>query len=209
MKIKSDKIWFTSDTHYGHQNLVRGETLWRDRLGNVPIDHVRDFDTTKQMNEALVNGINSRVESSDWLIHLGDWSFGGYSRIREFRDQINCNNIILILGNHDHHIQRDSHNGPLRSLFQRIESYLEVFCTHKKTNRFILCHYPISSWNNMHYGSFMLHGHQHLKGESRFGIGRTMDVGMCGALSVDSLRPYHVSEIFDLLNSRTHEPAGY
>ena len=38
----------------------------------------------------------------------------------------------------------------------------------------------------------MLHGHQHLKGDVRFGEGRRMDVGMCGS---PEFRPYHIDEV--------------
>jgi calcineurin-like phosphoesterase family protein len=210
MKLKTDRVWFTSDTHYGHQNIVRGETRWRDETGAIPLNNVRDFDSLIEMNQSLVKGINLHVEPSDWLIHLGDWSFGGCPRIKEFREQINCNNIVLILGNHDQHIQRDSGGGPFRSLFHRAESYLEVFYSAGNHNsRIILCHYPISSWNEMHYGSYMLHGHQHLKGDSRFGIGRTMDVGACGTFSEGKFRPYHIDEIFGLLENRSSETPLY
>jgi hypothetical protein len=42
----------------------------------------------------------------------------------------------------------------------------------------------------------MLHGHQHLKGDKRFGNGKRMDVGMCGS---PEFRPYRLEEIVDLL----------
>ncbi len=57
------------------------------------------------MNQCLVDSVNSRVKEDDYLVHLGDWSFGGIDNIWNFRKQINCNNIILILGNHDQHIK--------------------------------------------------------------------------------------------------------
>jgi hypothetical protein len=48
-------------------------------------------------------------------------------------------------------------------------------------------------------GAFMIHGHQHLKGDSRFGEGRRMDVGMCGS---PEFRPYHIDEVLELLSGR-------
>ena len=103
---RNAKVWFTSDTHYGHKNICRGVSEWdlNDHGGHLS---VRDFDTVDQMNDAIVNGINKYVNSEDYLIHLGDWSFGGIENIWNFRKRINCKNIILILGNHDHHIDKD------------------------------------------------------------------------------------------------------
>lgn len=203
MKLTSNNIWFTSDTHYGHKNIVLGETNWRNSEGKIPVEQVRNFPTTEEMNELMVENINKHVLPSDWLIHLGDWSFGGYDKIKEFRDQINCNNIVLILGNHDHHIQRDTVG--FRKLFSHIANYEEMRISREKSQgsqNIILCHYPIVSWNMMHHGSFMLHGHQHLKGDSRFGIGKRMDVGLCGS---EEFRPYHLEEIVDILKNRQFE----
>jgi hypothetical protein len=55
----------------------------------------------------------------------------------------------------------------------------------------------------MHHGSFMLHGHQHLKGEKKFGQGKRLDIGLCGS---EEFRPYHMEEIVDLLKNRQFEP---
>jgi calcineurin-like phosphoesterase family protein len=205
MKLQSNNIWFTSDTHYSHSNLVRGTTNWRNEHGEVPVEQVRNFETLEQMNDLMVENINAHVKAKDWLIHLGDWSFGGYDRVKEFRDQINCQNIVLILGNHDHHIQRDKPNGPLRKLFTHVAHYEELAISRgsdQDKNKIVLCHYPIISWNNMHHGSYMLHGHQHLKGDKRFGHGRRMDVGLCGSEDF-GFRPYHIQEILDTLKNRT------
>lgn len=203
MKLTSNNIWFTSDTHYSHSNIVRGVTNWRDKDGEIPIEQVRNFETVEAMNDIMVNNINELVDSKDWLIHLGDWSFGGYDRIKEFRDRINCKNIVLILGNHDHHIERDKSGGPLRKLFSHVAHYEELQVSRKDSekSKFILCHYPIVSWNGMHHGTYMLHGHQHLKGENRFGNGRRLDIGICGTEDF-GFRPYNIEEIHLLLDRR-------
>jgi len=197
-------IWLTSDTHYSHGGICRGTTHWRakDSEGNlfIPLDAVRDFDTIEDMNEAMINNINLHVKENDILFHMGDWSFGGIENITEFRYRINCKNIHLITGNHDHHIE--SNKDGIRRYFSSVNSYLEVTIKDSNskektsTSKLILCHYPIVSWNNMRKGSYMLHGHQHLKGDQRFGNGKRMDVGMCGH---PEFRPYSLTEIFDLL----------
>ena len=203
MKLTSNNVWFTSDTHYGHSNIVKGVTNWRNAEGEVPIEQVRDFSSVETMNELMVSNINQHVQASDWLIHLGDWSFGGYDKIEEFREQINCNNVVLILGNHDHHIQRDIPK--FRKMFNHITHYEELRVSQgsNPSNTMILCHYPIISWNQMHHGSYMLHGHQHLKGDRKFGQGKRLDVGMCGS---EDFRPYHIDEVVNLLKDRQFEP---
>jgi calcineurin-like phosphoesterase family protein len=198
MKLQSNNIWFTSDTHYGHNNIVSGVTKWRNEDGEVPFDAVRNFPDVETMNDMMVDNINKLVEENDYLIHLGDWSFGGIERVTEFRERINCKNIVLMLGNHDHHIQKEKH---LQKLFTHVTHYEELKVTQKHdSHKFILCHYPIISWNNQRNGAYMLHGHQHLKGDRRFcdRQEKRMDIGLCGS---PEFRPYHIDELVTTLNN--------
>jgi calcineurin-like phosphoesterase family protein len=198
MKLQSNNIWFTSDTHYGHKNIVSGVTNWRNEDGEVPFDAVRNFPDTETMNDMIVDNINRNVEENDYLIHLGDWSFGGIEKVTEFRERINCKNIVLMLGNHDHHIQKEK---SLQKLFTHVTHYEELSVTKKhESHKFILCHYPIISWNNQRNGAYMIHGHQHLKGDKRFcdRQEKRMDIGLCGS---PNFRPYHLDEIVTTLNN--------
>jgi calcineurin-like phosphoesterase family protein len=200
MKLTTNNIWITSDTHYSHTNLVRGQTSWKNEDGEIPIQSVRDFESVEIMNDVMVNNINQSVDSNDWLIHLGDWSFGGFDRIKEFRDRLNCKNIVLIMGNHDHHIQRNEKE--IQKIFSHVSHYEEMNLSRNESKiSLVLCHYPIISWNGMYRGSYMLHGHQHLKGDARFGQGRRMDVGICGTEDI-GFRPYHIEEIFSIFENK-------
>ena len=200
MRIVSNDVWITSDTHYSHTNLCLSTTKW-DVSTERRLDAVRNFPSLEDMNETLVTNINNHVNPNDWLIHMGDWSFGGFEKVQEFRDQINCKNIVLMLGNHDHHIFNNEKN--VRKLFSHVAHYEELKVTKSEKHKpetLVLCHYPIISWNGMRKGSMMLHGHQHLKRDDRFGEGRRMDVGICGS---PEFRPYHIEEIFAILKDRT------
>jgi calcineurin-like phosphoesterase family protein len=136
------------------------------------------------MNTALVDNINNKVGENDVLIHLGDWSFGGFEMIEEFRSRIVCKNIHLVLGNHDHHIDNDK-NG-IKSLFSSVNHYINLDLRrpiNKATTekfKFVLMHFPIASWDNMNTGVIHLHGHVHLPPHLRIADGRAMDVGVDG-----------------------------
>ena len=91
------RAFFTSDSHFGHHNMCSGISRWKQGF--------RNYKTLEEMNQALVDGINSVVREDDVLFHLGDWSFGGIENIWKFRKQIKCKNIYLLLGNHDEHIE--------------------------------------------------------------------------------------------------------
>lgn len=142
-------IFFTGCTHYGHKNIVRGVSNWDSGY--------RDFDSIKDMNNVLVNSINSVVGPNDILYSLGDWSFGGQNNIVEFRERINCNHIHLVAGNHDEHIRYD--NGyEFKKLFASYNELTEILVNKQKIT---LCHYPLEVWDKSHRGAWMLHSHCH------------------------------------------------
>jgi calcineurin-like phosphoesterase family protein len=194
---KNKKVWITSDTHYGHTNICRGVTNWRMPNGSIPINQTRDFATIDKMNATIVNNINEIVGQDDILIHLGDWSFGGFENIQEFRNRIVCQNIHLLLGNHDHHIDRNREN--CQSFFTTV-NWFQQFEYQGDT---IEClHYPISSWNNLRKGRVHLHGHCHLPHHAKITNGRRMDVGMDGH---PDFQPY---DLADLIKSLKKLPIG-
>lgn len=81
-------IWFTSDTHFGHENMLR--------LADRP------WSTVGRMNDAMVASINSKVAADDELYILGDFSFKmTVQDAYELRKSIACKRIHLLPGNHD------------------------------------------------------------------------------------------------------------
>lgn len=81
-------IWFTSDTHFGHANVLK--------FSERPWDNIDD------MNYALIENINACVKPSDELYILGDFSFKlTVQQAYELRKLIRCKKIHLVHGNHD------------------------------------------------------------------------------------------------------------
>jgi len=191
--LTTGKVYITSDTHYGHKNIVRGTTNWRTQDGEVPVDSTRDFQTIEQMNERLIDGINHFVGQDDTLIMLGDVSFGGFDNIGIFLERLVCHNIHLILGNHDHHIDRNYDF--VQKRFLSVQHYLEVNIEGKD---FVLCHYPLQSWNGLNKGVIHLHGHVHLGPNRKFGNGKRLDVGVDG----NGMDPYSISDIIKMMDKR-------
>jgi calcineurin-like phosphoesterase family protein len=195
IKIDNDrKVWIISDTHFGHKNICRGVTEWRLPDGSVPIHQTRDFSNIGEMNDAIVHGINSVVGQDDVLIHLGDWSFGGFENVKIFRDRIVCQEIHLILGNHDHHIENN--RGDCQELFTSVNHYTKLMY---KFDTLVLMHYPIDSWDGLNKGHIHLHGHVHLPTGKIFGKGRRMDVGIDGSLF---FVPYSLDNVIKIVKLR-------
>lgn len=202
MKIvlkKDQNLFFTSDTHYNHSNICKATTNWAN-ADNV----TRDFKSLDHMNDTIVNNINEVVGENDVLIHLGDWSFGGFEVIDEFRNRIICKNIHLVLGNHDHHIERNKDN--IQRLFTSVNHYIELDIRRPSNTikngmdkfNFVVMHYPIASWNNMNSEVMHLHGHVHLPKHQRMGNGKSLDVGVDG----NDIQPYLLENVINLLKNQ-------
>lgn len=202
---RDSTLWFTSDTHYGHKNICKGTTEWTDTSG------CRPFDSLDEMNATIVENINKVVKRGDTLIHMGDWSFGGKENIYKFRQQLNCEDILLILGNHDHHIRNMVPHGTHKTLFTDVQ---ELKITSIFGKMMTLCHYPMRVWDKGYAGAWMLYGHCHgslddkkpqfpeptWAGDNYYmKNSKSMDVGID---THPEFRPYHFDEIKAIMDSR-------
>ena len=196
---KGQKLFFFSDPHYNHSNICRATTNWTnaERL-------TRDFKSLSYMNDTLVNNINEVVGENDIVFCLGDWSFGGFESIKEFRDRIICKNIHLVLGNHDHHIANNKND--IQSLFSSVNHYIHLD-VRRPSDRgqglvdkytLALMHFPIASWDGMANGVIHLHGHVHLPPHQRIAEGRAMDVGVDG----NNMMPISLDEVLTLMKGQ-------
>ena len=204
MKItlnKGQKLWFTSDTHFNHANICSATTTWNRDNGPTG-SNFREFKSLEQMNDRLVEGINASVGQDDILFHLGDWSFGGFDSIRQFRDRLVCKNIHLILGNHDQHIARNKDD--VQEIFSSVHNMLDLIVKwnvgtqFQDEAKFMLMHFPIASWDNLARGVIHLHGHVHLPPHRRIGPGKMMDVGVEG----NGLNPILLSDVLTLMKNQ-------
>lgn len=193
-----NNIYFTSDPHFNHKNIVRGESAWIKNTQET--QNTRNFDTLEEHNQALVKSWNSIVKHNDILYCLGDWSFSGHESIKAFRNQLGCQNIHLILGNHDQHIEPV--DSPYRGCFNSVQHVLQFDLKlglsktgYMGKQGFFLSHYSHQVWNKHNKGKIHLFGHSHgtLKG-----IGKSMDVGV----DTNDLYPYHLDEILDIMKGK-------
>lgn len=146
------KSWFTADHHFGHANIIR--------------HCARPFASVDDMNEEMIRRWNSLVAASDFVYHLGDFSFRGASP-EVYRHRLN-GKIVFVIGNHD----PERHKLEQLGIFESIHSLLQI-----KVNgeTIVLCHYGMRVWNKSHHGTLHLYGHSHgtLPGDSQ-----SLDVGV-------------------------------
>lgn len=135
-------IWFTSDTHFGHTNIIR--------FCNRP------FNSVKEMDETIINNWNSVVKPNDIVFHLGDFAFASNARWKQLIQALN-GHIYLIIGNHDE-IRYPGHQ--TFDLFEGVTSQLIV----KIDGQAIyLNHYPFLCYGGAWHKDavWQLYGHVH------------------------------------------------
>lgn len=81
-----DKIFFTSDSHHFHRNIM---TFCQ-----------RPFDSVEEMNEELIRRWNNVVTNDSVVFDLGDFAFAGTGGWRRLLKRLNGLHV-LIKGNHD------------------------------------------------------------------------------------------------------------
>lgn len=147
-------IFFTSDTHFGHENIIRFCK--------------RPFADAKEMNTVLREKWNAKVGPLDTVYHLGDFALGPDSKdIAAAAWNLN-GNIHLIKGNHE-----DVALNQFPDRFKSIQDYLELKVS--SSQRVVLFHYPLRTWHHVYQGVWHLYGHVHGGLES---YGKSFDIGV-------------------------------
>jgi len=137
----SNDLWFISDTHFGHANILK--------FVNYDGDKVRpEFDSVQDMDETMIERWNSVVKPGDKVYHLGDVAFfePAYHKAME---RLNGKKR-LILGNHDKFRMKD-----YLIYFEKVqESWQPV-------RNILFTHRPIFMGGMEGFEKFNVHGHVH------------------------------------------------
>lgn len=196
-------IYFSSDYHWNHSKICEYSK--------------RPFLSLDEMNETIINNVNSLVRGEDSLFILGDYIFNK-DKLENFKrlySQINCKNITLLLGNHDDWMEKPQNKDEIiKFLGYFPESYKELKL--KGFGYFVLCHYPIYSWNGINRGMKHLFGHEHGSvNNHEFVKGRKMlDVGVdCWypelGMSRPEYRPFSIEEVNAVMETRIGMGVGH
>ena len=154
------KTWITSDTHWGHKNI----------MSFCPVSRARFRNDLDYMNEQMVREWNEQVASEDLTYILGDVAFLPAAKAVEYLRRLNGRKI-LIEGNHDRKLLNDP---AFRACFEEVHQYLRLVYN---GTVIILSHFPFLEWDQMHRGSLHFFGHLH-GGKTNQEQYRCRDVGM-------------------------------
>lgn len=132
-------MWFTSDTHLGHLNIIKYAE--------------RPFDSVLEMDETIIKLWNERVRGQDHIYHLGDVTMERGGRVQQdaFIKLIRRLNghKRLILGNHDHF--------PIQTY---LDAGFEKVMAMQRIDGLWLMHVPCHP-SNVGSASAVVHGHIH------------------------------------------------
>jgi len=194
------KIFFTSDYHIGHSNILR--------LCNRP------FSDVDEMEKAIIRNHNYVVSKNDEVWDLGDIAFKcSPQHIANFLGKLNGKRRI-ILGNHDKSLRQAYQKGLLKELIcnDRLsiiggeaiiyDNTLDVSKTiFVNGQKIYLGHYSHRSWPSAFRNVWHLFGHSHGNLEAFF---KSFDVGVDG----HNFFPWEFNEIktvMDAIKNPYHE----
>ena len=151
-QTSKSEVFFTSDTHFGHSNIIKY--------------CARPFDTTNNMDEALINNWNAKVPKDGIVYHLGDFAWGSINYWEKIREQLN-GEIILVYGNHD---EKYLNNERMYKLFKEVTPQKKIWINKIPI---YMNHYPFLCFGGSYKGlgaTWQLFGHVHSNPRSEEGL---------------------------------------
>lgn len=185
------KVWFTSDTHFCHDNILK--------FCNRP------FANVQEMNKALVDNWNSVIGPDDDVFHLGDFCWGGSANWNYLLDRLN-GRIHLVIGNHDVKNLRQGYMSQFASSNFQIQIEVEG-------RKVYLNHYPLLTYGGVYRKDedkvWQLFGHVHSQNgqvgadESRlhYLLPTQYDVGVDN----NNYTPINFHQVRDIINKQISE----
>lgn len=193
MSARSNNIFFWSDLHIGHTNVLKFDD--------------RPFTDLNHMHQVLINNYNASVQENDICYFLGDIGLAKGELIKDVLNQMNGTKVC-ILGNHDKGVQSMMAAG-----FNVVLYTASLVIANKIVT---LSHCPLrgvfredvigmrgakpeDNWHGEHkhrqfsvddFGQFHLHGHTHKKPEERQ-VDRQWDVGVVA----NNYRPVSIRQV--------------
>lgn len=166
-------IFITADPHFGHANIIK--------LCNRP------FAGVEMMNEQMIRNWNDRVTNKDTVYVVGDFTLNNADFAYEIIQQLNAKWICIVPGGHDQRWFKRNLDLAPANVYKRITKLPPIVTLKWEKKRFVLCHYPLFSWEQSAHGSYNLHGHSHgmmghwgnsAENETAKNYGMRLDVGV-------------------------------
>lgn len=174
----SQNIWFTSDFHFGHANVIK--------FCNRP------YSSVEEMNEGLIENYNALVKPGDLCYILGDafWRSLTLEQAIGIAARLNGQKYY-INGNHEERMQ----NKDMHRFFIWRKDLAKIHPTDYP--HIVLCHYAMRVWEGSHRNDWHLYGHSHnglscsVRGTSKEESEFSMDIGV----DTNNMCPWSIEEV--------------
>jgi len=176
----SRNIWFISDTHFGHENIL-GFTNY----DGTPVRP--EFSSVEEMDETLIDNWNSVVKDQDKIYHLGDIAMSKH-HLGYYFDRLNGKKR-LVRGNHD-----------VAKTREYMKYFQDVYGCRTWGRGFIATHIPIHP-ESVGRWSINLHGHLHCN-VVRLPNGEEDPRYLNVSVERVNYTPIHIDEIHKIIKDR-------
>lgn len=188
------KIYFSSDQHFGHRNVLRFCQ--------------RPYETTKEMEKALIDNWNSKVTNNDIVFVLGDF-FWFHSRheIKKVVDKLNGKTIYIVPGNHCKRAAYELCDERVQLLDDISALYIREVGKPQVKYEVYVSHMPLMSWPHRERGSYNFFGHIHSGPRSLSHVDQDLPFhkGLQYDIGVDN-NEYAPIELEEIINILKKEP---
>lgn len=168
-------LFFTSDEHYGHANILKMSKRAPQLMSPSDLDYFNSAKTDKgeqgtekfkklmskyreEMTHWLVRTHNAVVGPQDRVIHLGDFAYKADGKeLREIFKSLNGRHS-LIKGNHD---SAEVLRLPWVPITDYSPSGSDMAILNDGKDTYVLSHYAYRAWPQMNRGAWHLFGHSH------------------------------------------------
>jgi calcineurin-like phosphoesterase family protein len=146
-------IWLISDTHFGHENILK----FRDGGEDGPLIRGSRFSSVEEMDEHMIQMWNMFVRPGDKVYHLGDVFMGDREAFIKKWKRLNGHKR-LILGNHDDAKFFAKHELVAKIEVWRMFPEFGLLLTHVPVHESVVFE---GRFKNFPGGALNVHGHIH------------------------------------------------
>lgn len=172
---KKHKIWISSDFHFSHGNIIKYCPESRGHFTNAD-----------EMNDTIINNMNSHISTDDTLIIVGDIGFCKPPEICSYLNRINGKKVI-VWGNHDSRLRYSEELASVQNVIGT-HDYLEFSHEVNGAKHYIcVMHFPMLEWHRKHHGAMHFFGHRHTPYSKNIPTIRSMDIGLDGGMLMPHL----------------------
>lgn len=161
-------IYYVGDLHFGHENVIKFDR--------------RPFCSVEDMDKALIERWNRKVNMADVVYVVGDFAYKNKRSFDWYLRQLQGKKC-LIVGNHDSKLLQDS---AAMCYFESVDKMCHV----KDGGKHVcLCHYPLAEWYGMYRGTYHVYGHIHNSTNVTFQFMKTLDRALNCGVAVNGYEP--------------------